>query len=82
MRKFLLAFATLLLAAPGFAQTVPSGPKATAPERPSVSPGPPVDLGRSPGSDRAFRGGGTVLEGAPGAPAPVPRPLIPDRKPG
>ena len=83
MRKLLLAFIALLIATPGFAQTVPSGPKGATvqPDRPSVSPGPPLDLGPSPGSDRAFRGGGTVLEGAPGAPAPAPRPLIPDRKP-
>lgn len=84
MRKLPLALAALLIAVPGFAQTVPSGPKgdAVAPGRPSALPGPPVDQGPSPGSDRAFRGGGTVLEGMPGAPAPVPRPLVPERKPG
>lgn len=82
MRKLALAIMALLIATPGFAQTLPGGPKASPPERPSVSPGPPLDLGPFPGSDRAFRGGGTVLEGAPGAPAPVPQPLTPDRKPG
>jgi hypothetical protein len=85
MRKLLFASAALLIAAPSFAQVVvPSGPKGATqePNRPSVSPGPPLDQGPAPGSDRAFRGGGTVLEGAPGAPAPAPRILVPDRKPG
>ncbi|MES2711304.1 MAG: hypothetical protein V4653_06955 [Pseudomonadota bacterium] len=84
MRKLPLAFAALLIAAPGFAQTVPSDTKGATtaqPSRPPASPGAPIDLGPTPGSDRAFRGGGTVLEGAPGAPAPEPRPLAPDRKP-
>jgi len=83
MRKLTFAAAAILLSLPSLAQTVPSGPKggAAPPPRPSASPGAPVDLGPSSGSDRAFRGGGTILEGAPGAPAPAPRPLAPDRKP-
>ncbi|MBR0655156.1 hypothetical protein [Plastoroseomonas arctica] len=83
MRKLLFAAAALLVTTQVFAQTIPSGPKGDtpAPSRPSVSPGAPIDLGPTSGSDRAFRGGGTILEGAPGAPAPTPRALLPDRKP-
>ncbi len=82
MRTLSLAFAAMLIASSCFAQTVPSDTKGAAPARPSVSPASPVDQGPTPGSDRAFRGGGVILEGAPGAPAPTPRPLAPDRKPG
>lgn len=42
------------------------------------SPGPPLDQGpATPSSDRAYSGGGAVLEGAPGAPAPAPLPTAP-----
>jgi hypothetical protein len=41
----------------------------------SDSPGPPIDQGPvSPEANQAHRGGGAVLEGAPGAPAPMPQP--------
>jgi hypothetical protein len=41
----------------------------------SNSPGPPIDQGPvSSEANQAHRGGGAVLEGAPGAPAPVPQP--------
>ncbi|MBP0493353.1 hypothetical protein [Roseomonas indoligenes] len=42
------------------------------------SPGPPIDRGgRTADSDRAYNGGGMVLEGAPGAPAPMPQQTAP-----
>lgn len=42
------------------------------------SPGPPLDQGpATPSADRAYSGGGAVLEGAPGAPAPAPLPTAP-----
>lgn len=41
----------------------------------SRSPGPPLDRGPfTPEANQAHRGGGAVLEGAPGAPAPPPLP--------
>ena len=40
----------------------------------SESPGPPIDQGPvSPEANQAHRGGGAVLESAPGAPAPTPQ---------
>jgi hypothetical protein len=62
MRPAILAGALVSLALPAFAQTAPG---------PSRSPGPPVDLGpRTPDANAAHRGGGVILEGPPGAPAP------------
>jgi|GEM_PF-2187990 len=47
------------------------------------SPGPPVDRGpMTPDANAAHRGGGAVLEGAPGAPAPPPLPTPPLPAPG
>jgi hypothetical protein len=57
-------------AAPG--QSLSSAPQAGLR---SESPGPPIDQGPvSPEANQAHRGGGAVLEGAPGAPALVPQP--------
>jgi hypothetical protein len=56
--------ATLLAVAPlaGLAQQPAANPR---------SPGPPLDLGpRTPDANAAHRGGGVILEGPPGAPAP------------
>ncbi|TDG33825.1 hypothetical protein E2C05_02140 [Paracraurococcus ruber] len=45
------------------------------------SPGPPIDQGpRDAEANAAHRGGGAVLEGAPGAPPPLPTPAH-DRRP-
>jgi hypothetical protein len=42
----------------------------------------PVDHGPfTPEANRAYQGGGTVLEGAPGAPAPTPEPTPPGQTP-
>lgn len=39
------------------------------------SPGAPLDRGpHTPEANQAHRGGGVVMEGAPGAPAPAPQP--------
>ena len=41
-----------------------------------------VDQGATtPDADRAYMGGGMVLEGAPGAPAPMPQPTPPGQTP-
>ena len=53
-----------------------SAPNNTGVSRTGRSPGPPLDRGPfTPEANRAFMGGGTVLEGAPGAPAPTPTPF-------
>ncbi len=42
----------------------------------------PVDLGpNTPEADRAYQGGGVVLQGAPGGPPPVPRATPPGQVP-
>ena len=50
-------------------------------ERPAPSsPGAPIDRGpHTPEANQAHRGGGAVLEGASGAPAPTPQPTPPIR---
>ncbi|MGG5823423.1 hypothetical protein [Falsiroseomonas sp. HW251] len=67
MRALAAALSVALLAAPALAQT-------RAPDRSGSearSPGPPVDLGpRTPEANEAHRGGGAVLTGPPGMPAP------------
>jgi hypothetical protein len=61
------------------AERAPLAPAPRAPatyesQRTGVPAGRPVDLGpRSPGANAAFMGGGVILEGAPGAPAPAPQ---------
>ncbi len=60
MRTFATSLALVVLAGPCLAQST------TRPER-------PVDHGPfTPEANRAYNGGGAVLEGAPGAPAPPP----------
>ncbi len=42
----------------------------------------PVDLGpNTPEANKAYQGGGVVLQGAPGAPAPVPQTTPPGQVP-
>lgn len=92
MRTLLTAaLGAMLLACPAFAQTSPprpdqapgaaragSDPGASRTESESRSPGPPIDRGPfTPEASQAHRGGGAILEGAPGAPAPAPQPTPP-----
>ena len=65
----LFAILATILVSPALAQS----PREAPPR--SNSPGPPIDQGPvSSEANQAHRGGGAVLEGAPGAPAPVPQP--------
>jgi len=80
MRAFALAAAAALAisAVPAMASQDPAGGDLKQHEGPMSqtgrSPGPPVDRGPSTAdANRAFMGGGMVLEGAPGAPAPNPQ---------
>jgi hypothetical protein len=72
MRILILAAAALLAAAPAMASTMDGR------SRTGRSPGAPLDRGpHSAETDRAYSGGGLVLEGAPGAPAPMPMQTAP-----
>ena len=73
MRVPTLAAALLLAAAPAAMANLTDGVSTTG-----RSPGPPLDQGpTAPAADRAYSGGGAVLEGAPGAPAPAPMQTAP-----
>jgi hypothetical protein len=86
-----LGVATVLGLSPSVAQPAgsPAGPDRAAVGTPAASsgaesghtsrsPGAPLDRGpHTPAANQAHRGGGAVLEGAPGAPAPPPVPTPP-----
>ncbi len=47
------------------------------------SPGPPIDRGPyTADANAAYMGGGMILEGPPGGPAPAPQPMPPAGPPG
>ena len=77
----------VLFAGPVLAQTAPAPPPPhhrvhPRPHRPAAHANPdrPVDVGPyTPDANRAYNGGGVVLQGAPGAPAPSPRTPLPPR---
>lgn len=70
---FRVALITVLAGSPAFAQ--PGG-------QTQRSYGTPIDHGPfTPEANRAFQGGGMILEGAPGAPAPRPEPTPPGQTP-
>jgi len=63
-----------------FAQTAPAS--GTTGVQRGHSPGAPVDYGPfTPQANRAYQGGGMVLQGAPGAPPPRPEPTPPGQTP-
>ena len=76
MRNYaLIGLGMIALAAPALAQ--PGPPSGPAPAQSSTG-GTPIDRGPlTPDANRAFMGGGAVLEGPPGAPAPPPMQLAP-----
>ena len=89
MRHVLTLAALLpLLAAPALAQPAPHHPRRhhhrAAPAR-AAAPATgeaPVDRGPfTPEANRAYQGGGVILQGAPGAPAPMPEPTPPGQAP-
>ena len=88
----LFAAAFVLMAGPVLAQTTP--PDVSPPSAPHRRPahpasarhghtnGSPIDHGPfTPAANRAYLGGGVILEGAPGAPAPTPEPTPPGQMP-
>ena len=87
MRTILTIAAIAALAAPALAQTAPRHP-AKHPRirhmntQPASSAGTPLDRGPfTPEANRAYQGGGVILQGAPGAPAPMPAPTPPGQAP-
>ena len=83
---YLAALIAILAGSPVQAQTAGGNDTATGHRtgvrHPSHSAETPVDHGPyTPESNRAYQGGGMILEGAPGAPAPTPEPTPPGQTP-
>ncbi len=83
MRMIWLAALLAFVASPAFAQTpttlggdVQTKPSATGDARRPVDTGP-----NTPEANSAYQGGGMVLQGAPGAPAPKPEGTPPGQTP-
>ena len=75
----LFAAALTLMAGPVLAQTTPAHPAST---RQGHMGGSAIDHGPfTPAANRAYQGGGVILEGAPGAPAPTPEATPPGQMP-
>jgi hypothetical protein len=82
----LFAFGAALLTGPALAQSTqgtgsippPNDTAGESANQPSRSTDQSIDRGpNTPEANRAHRGGGAILEGAPGAPAPMPQPTPP-----
>lgn len=74
-----IASMTMLASASAFGQPA-TGQAPTG--RTWHSPGKPIDKGPfTPEANRAYQGGGMVLQGAPGAPPPQPQPTPPGQTP-
>ena len=75
MRRTLsLAVLAAVLASPAMAQPAP--PAGARPPQSTIDRGP-----NTPDANRAYNGGGVVLQGAPGAPPPPPQALPPGGPP-
>lgn len=88
MRIITLATIAALAAAPALAQPAPrhassahhAKPRTPPRTRPSAES--PLDRGPfTPEANRAYQGGGVILQGAPGAPAPMPEATPPGQAP-
>jgi len=76
---YLVALLASLACTPALAQA-PTGASQSPQTR--RSPNVPVDHGPfTPEANRAFQGGGMILQGAPGAPPPRPEPTPPGQTP-
>ena len=74
---------TALVAGSAFAQPM-NGQGGTAAGQPRSRRAPPASLDRgpfTPEANRAYQGGGMILQGAPGAPAPTPEATPPGQTP-
>ena len=82
MRTLPLAAAAILTASIAQAAVPPRHRAAAKPHATAASAQRPVDVGPfTPAANRAYQGGGVVLQGAPGAPAPIPQPTPPGQVP-
>lgn len=87
MRTILTIAAVAALAVPALAQAAPRHPAKHARvhharAQPTSPTGAPLDRGPfTPEANRAYQGGGIILQGAPGAPAPMPAPTPPGQAP-
>ena len=80
MHKFCLAALAAMLASSSVLAQPAMGQGTAGQAR--QSSGSPLDRGAfTPEANRAYQGGGMVLEGAPGAPAPTPEPTPPGQTP-
>ncbi len=81
-RIYLFAVLTMMGSGAALAQSAPTAPM--KPIKPKIvrSAGTPIDKGPfTPAANGAYQGGGMVLQGAPGAPAPMPQPTPPGQTP-
>jgi hypothetical protein len=80
MRKACFAaLIALTTSGPVLAQTATGSSAAVQPRRPYATP---LDRGPfTPEASRAYQGGGVILQGAPGAPAPAAAPTPPGQVP-
>jgi hypothetical protein len=76
-RLYLAAFIAILASGAATAQPAPA--KHTPVARSTTAP---IDKGPyTADANRAYQGGGVILQGAPGAPAPMPEPTPPGQAP-
>jgi hypothetical protein len=83
MRRFyLLTVLTLMGTGAAFAQSTPTAPMKPIKPKMTHTADKPIDKGPfTPAANGAYQGGGVVLQGAPGAPAPMPQPTPPGQTP-
>lgn len=79
----LLAAAIIFTSGAAYAQNAPViAAQPVKPDAAKPTNEKPVDNGpTTPQSNAAYQGGGVVLQGAPGAPAPTPQPTAPGQTP-
>jgi hypothetical protein len=81
-RIYLVALLTMMGTAVAVAQSTPTAPMKPIKPKIARSAGTPIDKGPfTPAANGAYQGGGVVLQGAPGAPAPMPEPTPPGQTP-
>jgi hypothetical protein len=83
MRRIcLLAVLTMMGSGAALAQSTPVAPMKPIKPKSAHTAGTPIDKGPfTPAANGAYQGGGMVLQGAPGAPAPMPQPTPPGQTP-
>ncbi len=81
-RIYLVAVLTMMGAGAALAHSTPTAPMKPIKPKVAQMAGAPIDKGPfTPAANGAYQGGGMVLQGAPGAPAPAPQPTAPGQTP-